>query len=351
MTTGMLVTGLITVLAVCVFVAVLVVVVLVVLRRANEYATRGESPAAHPVERARSTEAATPGGAPRSADDDPPHNSCTATWTRRWRWAGLAAGLVGAGALTAAAGTEALGRFAMLAPAAAGAGLLLGVVGGELTAPRRLGPTRTATLARRTLGAVVPRAQWVRAGVGVALLGAVLLIGVLRGGPDDAGRPGRALTRACWGTSGDGSAYLTQSRGPWPGSFYAVPLGLAVVGILVLAIGALAAIVRRPRPSARDATSDDRLRGWAATNVVAATDAAVRTTAGPLALIEAMHLGASDTCRSAADLALALGLLLLGGYAVITGIAAVLPLLRAPGHGESDPATGAPTGGDETARP
>ena len=74
-------------------------------------------------------------------------------------------------------------------------------------------------------------------------------------------RAGRTLARQC-------SPILGQAVGPWPGSFYAVPLALVVLSGLVLAGLALRRVVHRPR-SGDDPRVDDALRRSAAEAVVA----------------------------------------------------------------------------------
>lgn len=115
-----------------------------------------------------------------------------------------------------------------------------------------------------------------------------MVVTTMTGSSDDLGRAGRALVLRC-------STTVTQSAGPWPGSYYTFPL--AAVVAVGLACSALAArrIVRRPRQG-EDRVADDALRRQAVGAVVAATGVLV---AIPLAGISLMAASAmlSISCR------------------------------------------------------
>jgi len=142
----------------------------------------------------------------------------------------------------------------------------------------------------RRLGDYLPRRLASTVAATTALLGGALVATTLTGSPDDLGRAGRALVRHC-------SAALTESAGPWPGSYYAVPLTLAVVAGLLVAVLAARQIVRRPRPG-EDSLTDDALRRRAVTAVVAATGILVAVPLAGISLVAASAmLGIS--CRPA----------------------------------------------------
>lgn len=178
------------------------------------------------------------------------------------RWAGVTAGLV-VGVVAAQSGD--LGVGLLLAAPLFGLCTLVGVLAGELTVRPPRGPTRTATVEVRRIRDYLPR-HLSRA---VAVAGGVLLVLITAttaaGSPDDMGRPGRWLTRQC-------TADMSESRGPWPGSFYTAGLAVVVLIGLLLAYLALRAIVRRPRPgSPDDIAVDDALRrraGYVVTGAV-----------------------------------------------------------------------------------
>ncbi len=95
----------------------------------------------------------------------------------------------------------------------------------------------------------------------------------------------------------DASGSLGSSRGPWPGSFYAVPLAVALVVLAVLVMVALRAIVNRPRPDLDSRGLDTLLRRWSVGNVLTAATVTVLGTLGPLAILMASALtgGACDS--------------------------------------------------------
>jgi hypothetical protein len=202
-----------------------------------------------------------------------------------WRWAGLGLGVVVAAvtAVTATVGLYNLG--AMLAPTVFGLCVIGGVVVGELTTiPRRQG-VRTAALERRTLGDYLPRRLAGLVAASTLALGAVLVTTTLMGSADDQGRAGRFLTRQC-------SAEIWARNGPWPGSFYSVPLGIAVmVGLLGAAV-ALGTVVLRPRGGSDPdlVVADDVLRRGSAEAVVAATGVMVAASLSGVALVAGLRL-------------------------------------------------------------
>lgn len=179
--------------------------------------------------------------------------------TRRWRLAGVLTGLAAAVA-TAAAG--ALGRGPLLAAPTLGLCALLGVVAGERGVRAPAGPARSATMEVRRPRDYLPPVLSSAVGAATVLLAGLLAFTSATGSSDDQGRAGRSLARAC-------SDVVTQGLGPWPGSFYAWPLAVALLAGLVVGGVALIAVTCRPRQG-EDPTVDDALRRQAATGVVAA---------------------------------------------------------------------------------
>ena len=112
-------------------------------------------------------------------------------------------------------------------------------------------------------------------------------------GPDDLGRAGRVLLLSC-------RAGLQQAYGPWPGSFYSVPLAAVVAVGLIAAGGALRVVIRRARTGAdADAVAaDDALRRRAARTITGACGILV---ALPLAGVCLVSAGAllSVSCHPA----------------------------------------------------
>ncbi|MFL6079917.1 MAG: hypothetical protein ACJ714_08320 [Ornithinibacter sp.] len=207
--------------------------------------------------------------------------------TRRWRVVGLLLGAVAAVLLLVLGERlDTLGRVTALAPMALGAGVLLGTIAGELTARPALGIRRSAVVETRTLSEILPRGRVVVLAGSTALLVGALALGAAWGSADDLGRAGRAFARRCTITDPDlGTVVLGGSHGPWPGSFYAAPLAVALGVLAVLAGVALRAIVARPRPELGSRGLDTMLRRWSAANVLAAATVTVLGTLGPVALL------------------------------------------------------------------
>ena len=169
--------------------------------------------------------------------------------TRRWRIVGLLLGGVAAAvALVLGQRVDALGRVTALAPTVLGAGILLGTIAGELTARPSVGIRRSAAVETRTLGAVLPRGRAVVLAVSTALLVGALAVGAAWGSADDQGRAGRVFSRICTVVDADlGPVTMGSSRGPWPGSFYVLPLAVALLVLAVL-VAARPARHRQPAP-------------------------------------------------------------------------------------------------------
>lgn len=264
--------------------------------------------------------------------------------TRICRILGALLGL-GAAVALARAGDAALGRIALLSPMAVGAGALIGVIVGEWTARVPRGIARTASLKRRTLTELLPRSSRVRLGVGIATVMAVLLTGTLLGSPDDIGRPGRALVRTCTRLIGGELTPVTGARGPWPGSYYAAPAAIALLGVLVLAAVAVWAIVARQRPSAEDAVLDDQLRRWSVMSVASATTATLYLLAAPLAISMLWILRANlalDGCCYPGDQALMWAVFVIGPACLVAGAVSLIELFVGARVVVDEPAGGIP---------
>lgn len=207
--------------------------------------------------------------------------------TQGWRVVGLALGAVAAVLLLALGErVDALGRATALAPTVLGAGVLLGTIAGELTARPAVGIRRSAVVETRTLRTILPWGRAVVLAASTALLAGALAIGAAWGSADDLGRAGRVLSESC--TVGDpelGAVLTSGSRGPWPGSFYAVPLVVALLVLAGLVALALRAIVNRPRPEIDSRGVDTMLRCWSVGNVLTAATVTVLGTLGPVALL------------------------------------------------------------------
>ncbi|WP_323095388.1 hypothetical protein [Intrasporangium sp. YIM S08009] len=213
--------------------------------------------------------------------------------SREWRavrvvW--LAAVVVGAVVAGLLAGRLDLGRGTMLVPAVLGLFVVAGVGLAEtVVRPSRPAGVRTASLAPRRLADYLP-GHLVTAVVGVATVTvATLLLTTATASADDLGRAGRQVSAVCDST---GSA-----AGPYPGSFYSVPLGLVLLATGVAAVTALLVVVRRPRGFAPEEVGDDVLRLRSTTRVLAASGAAVAASHAGVAFFASTALLRMD-CRS-----------------------------------------------------
>lgn len=227
--------------------------------------------------------------------------------------------------------TSGLGRGPALLPSLAAALLLTCVVVRELTAPTPRSVQRAADLRTRRVRDVVPAGwAWLVGGGGVALV-VTLAVGVSLGSADDLGRPGRALLARCTGAT----AGQTSTVGPWPGSFYALPLALASLGGVLLAWWALRVVVRRPRPDLLSAEQDADVRRESGRQVALGLGVLLLGTVAPVAAVAAAGLGRNDCGPSwwgwsAAGFG---GVALLGSAATAVCLAA---LLRGPVVGRQE---------------
>jgi len=215
---------------------------------------------------------------------------------RRWlRTAGLVAGLVAAGVVVQ---TGSLGIGLLLAPPVAALGLLLGILAAELSVRPPAGPRRTASLGTRRGGDYLPRRLTTVVATTGAALAAVTATTTALASPDDMGRAGRWLSAAC-------SPVSSASRGPFPGSYYTVPLLVVVAVGVLLALVVLRATVARP-PLQRDDAADDgalaadlELRAQAARAVVAGLGVLFALPLGGVSALAAMGLAGMQGCGPA----------------------------------------------------
>ena len=238
----------------------------------------------------------------------------------RWQVVGMGVGVVAAGLV---ATIDGLGRGLLLAPAVLTLGVLMGVVGGQLRISAPDGPVRSAGLAVRRVGDHLPLRLTAAVVAVTVLLVLVLLLTTALGSPDDLGRSGRALMRQCSATSG-------ESRGPWPGSFYSLPLAATVLTGLALAAFTLRRIVQRPAQG-EDPAVDADLRIAATRSVTAAVGLLVSVPLIGVALLSAQGLlgiSCGPVWWDVVGIALLLTVPLLLTLAVWCTACLVLPLRR-----------------------
>lgn len=167
------------------------------------------------------------------------------------RWIGLlGGGAVMLGLMYASlsgtwpSGRLGLGALTGVAPLVGAGVLVLAIIAGELTIPAH-GSARAGSLVPRTLAGLVPRTALALTALGVLVLLVLLALTSAEGAPDDLGNPGRSLE---YSAGLDGGTALVGSTGPFPGSWYTVPAGIAAALLLTLGIAA-ALVIHRRRPS------------------------------------------------------------------------------------------------------
>ena len=201
----------------------------------------------------------------------------TAT-TAAWRMGGLALG-VAASALVLQTG--ALGRGELLAAPVFALGVLAGVLPGEVTVEAPSHGRREASLTQRRILDYMPRTLGLVVALDLLLLVALLVATSLSGSAADLGRPGRSLARSC----GDGTGW---AGGPWPGTYYTLPLAaLVAVGVAGTAI-TLRLVCRRPRVG--NVETDTATRRASAAVVVAGCGILVAIPLAGIALTAAAQL-------------------------------------------------------------
>jgi hypothetical protein len=177
-----------------------------------------------------------------------------------WRGVGVLAGAVVAA------------RLAYAPPAWLGLGLafaapmfalfvLAGVLAGEAV---RYGRSGRAQSVPRWDRSVLPGAEtrWV-AGLTGALV-VLLTVTTAVGSPDESGRAGRSLSVACSTDAG-----FTLASGPWPGSYYSIPMAVAVAAGMLATAAVLHRVARRPA-SGSELSAAVELRRRSARTVMAA---------------------------------------------------------------------------------
>ncbi len=226
----------------------------------------------------------------------------------------------GCGRAPAAAGQGPLGRGPLLAGPVFGLCVLAGVAAGEISVRPAADRTRMAAVEVRRVRDYLPRGLAAAVTAAAAVLAALVAVTTVTAGPDDLGRAGRVLLLSC-------QAGLQQTYGPWPGSFYSVPLGAVVAAGLIAGGGALRVVIRRARTGA-DAVAvaaDDALRRRAARTITGACGILV---ALPLAGVCLVSAGAllSISCHPAwwTYAGWALLALLVSAVALMSWCAAVL---------------------------
>lgn len=237
------------------------------------------------------------------------------------RWAGLVAGLLGAGVL---AGAQPHGRGLLLAPAAVAVGLAAAHVVAELVAWRSARSPGVASLETREPWRYLPRGALTVLGAALAVLAALLVWCRSRQNtePDEVGTVGRQFTwRSADGLSGGGS-------GPFPGSYYSFPLAVVLAVMLLLAAVGLLLVLHRPRNGADPVVVavDDQVRARTAEALAATCVVGVAGSLVPAALLAGFAVLHRSVLAGGALLALC--------FVSLAVLAWALAALLVPGRGE-----------------
>ena len=190
---------------------------------------------------------------------------------REWRLVRLtrAAGVV-AGVLSAVAvlQTGSYGVGAMLAPAVFGLCVLLATALGEtVVRPRRPEGARSASLSPRRISDYRPRFTTALVATMLVVSAATMLLTTLTASHDESTGGYRQVSCS--------AAEYASSRGPYPGSYYTVPLALVLLVVVLVAGVAARQVVQRPRGMAETDLDDDALRRRSLDVIVSATGLAV----------------------------------------------------------------------------
>lgn len=231
--------------------------------------------------------------------------------TTRARVIALVVGLIVVVAMT---GLGPLGMGLMLAPAVFAATQILATLAADVLTHSSARTPGTSGLEVRRIGAYLPRALTLATAVALLVLAGTLAWTTAVGSVDDMGRAGRAFTYSypCDGV-------CRGSFTPWPGSYYSIPLGVALVVLVALAVVAVTMTVRRPRDASdREIVRvDDFIRKRSTESVVAALGlgcAASLTAVCVLAsrLVPSTVPGVSNLLVAAGWAAVVVGILALG---------------------------------------
>lgn len=190
--------------------------------------------------------------------------------TTAWRVAGiLLAAVVGRYMLSSG------GVAPALAPAVAAGVIIVGVLLGQWQTYRAAQTPGTAALERRSLRSYVP--TWLVAILLVAgsLMAAGFVLGISLGSvppePGSGSVLGASLNWTCQVHTSEGMQTIGGGIGPFPGSYYSLPMLISFIPPLLMAIGGLWMVVARPRNGADEdlVYVDDALRTQTAEGILA----------------------------------------------------------------------------------
>ena len=241
------------------------------------------------------------------------------------RYIGLAAAVVGFG-LVAAWGR--LGRGWFLAPAAAGAVLIVAVMIGQQVAYGGARTVGVAAVERRLIRNYLPRGSALAVALCLAMLVAASIWTTVSASPDSLATQ-RAFTVTGSARVGSeaapGTQVITSTSTPFPGSFYTIPIAIGVPIVLLLGGIALWLTARRPRNGADPelVAVDDALRRQTAQGVVAGVGLVMSLSLllvaflAALALLGAAEFGAGYVVGGTVFGLMALGSLIVAAWSTV----------------------------------
>ena len=246
--------------------------------------------------------------------------------------------------LAVAAPVALVGRLGLglaLVPAVFAAVQVLGVLVGDLVARHDARTPGTAGLEVRRVRDLVPARLTRLTALAAGALTVLLAWATVVASPDDRGRAGRWLSYTC------AEDCTSAALGPWPGSFYSVPLALALLAVAGLGALAVVVTVRRPRNGA-DAEIlrvDDAVRRRSVESVIASMGVAVSATLTGCGVLAG--LGLVGESRAPLGLQIAGWVSLAAGLTSLVLLAWCLVLLIVPGgpgaeEGRARPFAGTP---------
>lgn len=259
---------------------------------------------------------------------------------RRWTFVTrLVAIVLGLAAIVPVGTTGPLGQGLALVPAVFAATQVLGVLTGDLGARHDARTPGSAGLEVRRVRDFLPLRLTRLTTLAAGALAVLLAWATVVASPDDRGREGRSLSYAC------AEGCTSGAVGPWPGSFYSLPMTLALLAVTTLGALALVVTVRRPRNGSDSEILrvDDAVRRRSAESVVASVGIAVSASLAGTGLLAG--LGLAGESHAPLGLQIAGWLALAVGLASLVLLAWCLVVLTLPGGRADDGRPAAPATG------
>jgi hypothetical protein len=222
-----------------------------------------------------------------------------------------------------------LGRGLMLVPAAFASVLIIGVLAGDAFARNDARTPGAAGLEVRRVRDFLPRRLALMTSLTAVALTVFLAWATAIASPDDLGRAGRSLAFRCVQDCTAGSV------GPWPGSFYSVPMSASLLVVALLGGLTLLTAVRRPRDgSDPDIVGvDDVVRRRCVESVVASMGLAVSGSLAGVGLLAGGQLASLGVSHGPIALQLAGWVTLAVGSASVFLAVWCVVILLLPGAG------------------